>query len=391
MTINKTLTRFAVLALALALAGTACSGNAAEPEPIFDPTPSQPTYDPAAAAAAGDLTLALEAIVAETGVPALGAAAFTSEGQLDIGVAGLRKVGGAAPVLEDDLFHLGSNTKAMTAALLGLMSQQDRGVSFDTTLAEAFPAPVHADYADVTLADLLAHTGGTPEQAEDTDESLSLPEQRADVAKVVLGSAPEIAPHTQSHYSNAGYIILGAALEAATDASWEDLMRTELFGPLGMSSCGFGAPGDGSGDDTPLGHLSGEPVHLDNAPVMGPAGTVYCSMGDWGAFLTEILKGYQGSSEVFDKDTVDLLLATHDEPVDGAAGARAGRGWVLMEEGPDGPVYVHAGSNTFWLSQAVLVPEADIAIVAVSNEFSTGQPATGLALATLAEMYPGQS
>jgi CubicO group peptidase (beta-lactamase class C family) len=390
MTTYKIFTRLAVLSLGLALAATACSNSDAQPEPIFDPAdPAEQTFDPIAAAEAGDLTLALEAIVAETGVPALGAAVFTSDGPLDIGVAGLRKRGGSSPVTEDDVFHIGSNTKAMTAALLGLTAQHGRGVSFDTTLAEAFSGSIHADYADVTMGDLLAHTGGVPADAPDVDESLSITEQRAAVARMVIGSAPDSEPKTQSRYSNAGYIIVGAALEAATGTSWEDLLATELFEPLGMSSCGFGAPGDGSGDDAPLGHLSGKPVHLDNPAVMGPAGTVYCSMADWGSFLTEILRGYRADSDLFDRETVDLLLATHDEPVENGGGARAGRGWLRIDGGPDGPVYWHNGSNTFWLSQAVLVPDIDIAAVSVSNEFSTGDPATHLALATITEMYPG--
>ena len=393
MTINKTPIRLAVVALALALAGSACSGDATEREPIFDPKPAaEPTFDPVAAAAEDDLELALEAIVAETGVPAVGVAAFTSEGQLDIGVAGLRKRGGATPVTDDDVFHIGSNTKAMTAALLGLVSQQGQGVSFDTTLAEAFPGSVHAGYADVTLSDLLSHTGGTPADPPNVDTSLPVQEQRALIATKMIGSAPEVEPHTVSRYSNAGYIVVGAALEAATGESWEDLMRTELFGPLGMESCGFGAPGDGSGQDTPLGHdPAGRPIHADNLASLGPAGTVYCSMADWGAFLTEILRGYEGTSDLFDPDTVDLLLATRDEPVEDGDGVKAGMGWIRIEEGPDGPVYLHSGSNTMWLSQAVLVPDQGIAAVAVSNEFSTGQLATGLALATLSEMYAGQS
>ena len=402
MALNNTISRLAALALVVALGATACSDDAQQPEPLFDPaapaadsddlTPSsEAIFEPADASTTSELTLALEAIVADTGVPGLGAASFTSDGVHDIGVAGLRKRDGSTPVAEDDLFHLGSNTKAMTAALVGRLTQQDLGLSFDTTLAEAFSGSVHVDYADVTLADLLTHTGGTPANSPDVDESRTVPEQRALIAAKVLEAAPNVEPHTVSRYSNTGYVIVGAALEAATGKSWEDLMRTELFGPLGMDSCGFGAPGDGSGDDSPLGHdPAGRPIYADNLASIGPAGTVHCSMADWGSFLSEILRGNRGESDLFDQDTIDRLLSTRDEPVENIDGARAGMGWMVFEGGPDGPAYVHDGSNTFWFSLTLLAPDLNIGALTVSNEASTGQQATGMALETLTEMYPGE-
>ena len=42
-----------------------------------------------------------------------------------------------------------------------------------------------------------------------------------------------------------------------------------------------------------------------------------------------------------------------------------------------------------WYSQAVVVPDRDIAVLAVSNHEATGAPAVSTALAALAEMYPG--
>ena len=56
----------------------------------------------------------------------------------------------------------------------------------------------------------------------------------------------------------------------------EDLITTELFKPLGMTTAGFGPPGTPGKIDQPWGHIikNGrfEPSQFDNPPVMGPAG-----------------------------------------------------------------------------------------------------------------------
>ena len=110
----------------------------------------------------------------------------------------------------------------MTAALVGRLEEQGAPVDLDRTLAEAFPAVSSIDeaYAAVTLAQLLSHTGGIADEVElvsdDSALSLTVVEQRALVARLLLELPPPIEPGSSSHYSNLGYVVAGAALEAAT-------------------------------------------------------------------------------------------------------------------------------------------------------------------------------
>ncbi len=377
---TKRLTQVALAGAALMIVATACSSDSDKT------TTEAPTQS--------DLTSTLNEIVAETGVPGLGAAAYSGSDQLDMAVAGVRSLDHESLIEVDDAFHIGSNTKAMTAALLGRLADQDLGISFDTTLTDAFPEmEIHPDYQQVTLADLLAHTGGAPSDTPDLDaEFLSLPltEQRAVGAALILGEAPEVAPGTVGRYSNLGYVIVGAAMEAATGSSWKDLIAQELFTPLGMSSYGFGAPGDETKVDQPRGHnASGEPIFDDLPAVIGPAGTAHCSMGDWGKFLTELMSASNGASDFLSAESIDRLLRPIDGiPVEGHDNGRAALGWVVFD-GPNGLVYWHNGSNTMWYSETFLVPAIDRVVLGVSNQASTGTPAVGAALAELAEMYPG--
>ena len=94
---------------------------------------------------------------------------------------------------------------------------------------------------------------------------------------------------------NANFILAGAMLERRTGKSWEDLMTTELFQPLGMTTAGFGAPGNASDVNEPYGHsdASGQRVASkgDNTSALGPAGTMHGSLDDWAKFVRQRLDG----------------------------------------------------------------------------------------------------
>jgi len=383
------------LLLALGLAAGACSSDDDGATAASDPTGSAtatPTTEVTPSADAGpELADVLDAIVADTGVPALGAAVFDSDGLIEQAVAGQRTRGGDDPVTVDDVFHLGSNTKAMTAALLARLDEQGP-IGFDTTLGDAFgeTTDVHDDYTNVTLAQLLSHSGGAPDDDDlDIDDSLyELPvtEARALGAELVIAAAPTTPPGTMSNYSNAGYVVVAAAIEAATGRSWEELMTAELFVPLALASCGFGPPGTEGAIDQPRGHDedTGEPVYFDNPAFLAPTGGVHCSMADWGRFLVELLDGFNGTSDYLTQSSVARLIEPSPAPVPGFDGGAA-LGW-LVTDGPDGTAWFHNGSNTAWHSQAAIVPAIDRVVLAVSNEADTGEKATALAFAALSEL-----
>jgi len=68
-------------------------------------------------------------------------------------------------------------------------------------------------------------------------------------------------------YSNLGFIIAGAIAEARTGKAWKDLIRAQIFAPLGIADAGFGAPGTPGKVDQPRGHkqMAGKLTPLDPA------------------------------------------------------------------------------------------------------------------------------
>lgn len=307
----------------------------------------------------------LERIRIETGAPALGALVGDSNGIRARAVVGVRVAGKPEPVRANDPFHIGSCAKAMTATLAARLVEQGK-VRWDYTVAEAFPGlkgRIRSEYHSVSLRQLLLHRGGLP---EDRKPNLMLAfrllllrgdlrAQRLKATEMVLKRAPASQPGTQFAYSNFGYMVAGAMLEQATGQSWESLMRTYLFEPLGMRTAGFGAPRHFAG------HTGNppKPTFRDNLAVLGPAGTVHCSLSDWAAFAQLHLRGARKlPTKLLHPESFAVM---HADPYQ----QEYAMGWVISTKKPRR--LGHMGSNTFWYAAIVIQPDADRFYLAAVN------------------------
>ena len=278
-------------------------------------------------------------------------------------------------VLEPSMaWHLGSNTKAITALLYAGLVEQ--GVArWGATLGELFPdIPVHPDLAGATAQDLMAHAAGLSDFGIDTAwlnarraDRAPITEQRANFARQWLSRPPTAARGVFS-YANANYIVLGAAIEHLTATAWEAAVQAHIFAPLGLASAGFGAPrqdrlwGRASVGNSvlPLAPSS----MADNPPIFGPAGTVHMTPADYASYLAIYLNG--GAPIVRQKTRAHLLTP----PVPGVQHAG---GWGLTG-GPDAKdkALVHDGSNTLWYARAMVLPEQGLAFAAGTNRGGAG-------------------
>jgi CubicO group peptidase (beta-lactamase class C family) len=326
-----------------------------------------------------DISPMLEPLRAQHGLPAMTVGVTRGKELIALGAVGVRKLGDPTIVEVDDRWHLGSCTKAMTATLLATFVEQGQ-LTWDTTLAQAFPTvTIHADYQAVTLEQLLTHWGGAWTTLSTHQAALDLlianqgpvAQQRAMFTALMLGEAAEIPPGTMYAYSNSGYMVVGAAMERASGLSWEELIRQRVFTPLGMSSCGFGAPGDATSVVEPWGHsvTTGtlRAVFGDNPPAVGPAGTVHCSMEDWGRFLADHSAGDRGQPALLSPASYDRLHRIWP------GGGYYALGWgVTSRTWAGGTAYSHSGSNTLWLSTVWLAPAIDMSLFGVVNAVMPG-------------------
>lgn len=319
-----------------------------------------------------DLAQALEAIRAAHGIPALAAAIVTTDGATQVVATGFRKAGRPIRVTTDDLWHLGSDTKAMTATLAGTFVAEGR-LSWNEKLPALFPelaARIAPQLRDATVADLLTHRAGLVENlpwGDIAQQGGSLPRQRARAAQTLLTSPPAY-PAGSYHYSNAGFVLVGAILERIGNKPWEELITERVFRPLGMKTAGFGGVGTPGRLDEPWGHSEdGHPVLnngplADNAAVMGPAGTVHVSVEDWAKFLADQLRGANGQKALLPPS----IYAAIQTPPPGETYAF---GWgVAQRPWAGGKVLTHNGSNTMNLAICWLAPRRRFGVLVCANQ-----------------------
>jgi CubicO group peptidase (beta-lactamase class C family) len=336
------------------------------------PQTAAPAEQPAARMPA-DLAELLAPVLASSGVPALGVAVVDVDGLVGIGAAGVRVKGADDSATIDDRWHLGSCTKAMTAALAATLVRDER-IRWTSTVGEVLgPSIPDLDqgWRDVTLEDLLRHRGGAPAQppaavwtaAWQCDESPKA--CRTAFVRSLLAAPPAQARGTFA-YSNQGYAIAGRMLEVvAGDIAWEALLEERLMRPLGATSIGFGPPRRAAGEANPSGHAEdGSVSDVDNPNAIAPAGTVHSTLEDWSRFVRVFLRApREGDPLRLDRATWDALLAAPDDRAN-----PYGLGWRIAERAWGGRVITHAGSNTVWFCVAWVAPERGFAVLVACNQ-----------------------
>jgi CubicO group peptidase (beta-lactamase class C family) len=308
------------------------------------------------------------------------AALVQVDGKIEARAAvGVRATGHPEPVTQKDLWHLGSDTKAMTATLIARLVEQGF-LSYDDTMAKVFPgvaARMSPAMHDVTIAQLLTHTSGLPTLS--TPEQMpaflaviraerGLRAQRAAMVVYYLSRKPATKVGEFS-YSNIGYAIAGAVAEERTGRSWEDLVRSEVWRPLGIRSGGFGPPGKSGRFDQPLGHemrdgkwvaLDPEARDSDNPAAIGPAGTVHITLDDWLLFVQDQLDGERGAGKLLKPESYRRL---HTPATKSYA-----MGWgVLRAADGSNAVLTHSGSNGYWVADARIFPKHNLILLITTN------------------------
>jgi CubicO group peptidase (beta-lactamase class C family) len=288
----------------------------------------------------------------------------------------VRKRGSDEPFRVGDRVHLGSDTKAMTATMLATLVEEGR-LDWSSTIAEVFSgraSSLHPEFRGVTLWQLLTHRAGLPHDGPWWDLAGKTPtEKRRDLLKRMMARPPKSRPGTVHEYSNAGYAIAGLMGEQVTGQAWEELMRQRVFEPLGMETAGFGPPGTRAALDEPWGHQAdGTPLQADNAPALGPAGTVHASMPDWSRFISLHLRGERplerGAVRLLEPQTFRRLHTP-------APGTDYAAGWVLADRSwAGGRALNHNGSNTMWYCSAWLAPARDFAVLTATNQGGGAAP-----------------
>ena len=332
-------------------------------------------------------------------LPALAAAVVKDGKIVAAGAVGTRRWGTVAPVTLNDRFHLGSDTKAMTALLAAMLVDQGR-LRWNSTSAEVFPelAPqMDPIFKQLTLEQMLSHTSGLP---SDNESRLAEPYLKLilDDDAFAEGNLDEIRygllerwarlpvpgkPGERFEYSNLNYTIVGTMIERLERRTWDELMVEKVFKPLKLSTAGLGTQSSLGRVDAPLGHriVDGVPKAMlagprsDNPSVIGPAGIAHMSILDFARWAGwNAGEGRRGPALVKAQTLKKLhapvtsVVPLKDVPAGTPPPGHYALGWgSVMTAFHPNPVLSHAGSNGLNLAKINVDPQADFAVVLLSN------------------------
>ena len=191
-------------------------------------------------------------------------------------------------------------------------------------------------------------------------------------------------------------------LEQLTGRAWEELMRERLFQPLGISTGGFGPPGNAEKTEQAWGHspVLGKPLDprspAAELPLFyGPAGLAHMTVTDWAKFIALHLRGDPANPHC---QAALLKLDTFAEMHAVAPPTTHSKGWVmrgitLLATGDAGPAVTyragwfistaswakgarpgdtghylwHGGRNGMSHSVVCIAPEIDFAVLVACN------------------------
>ncbi|MBS1718286.1 MAG: beta-lactamase family protein [Armatimonadetes bacterium] len=139
---------------------------------------------------------------------------------------------------KDTAFAIGSLTKCLTAVAI-LHLEQEGKLSVNDKITKFFDN-VPAEKQDITVHELLIHTAGlgmTNSTREEGGDFAKL--SKAEGIRRILNEKLLFTPGSKPQYSNNGYVLLAAIIEAASGMTWENYIRSSQFKPAHMSNSGF--------------------------------------------------------------------------------------------------------------------------------------------------------
>lgn len=394
---NRRLLPFVTLAATLALVASCDSAPTGQPQstqtsrakPESDVPPplvaSTPLPDDAVDKAVAQLDGMAEGLLEKTGIPGM-AVAVVHGGKTvyakGFGVTDVRTRGKVDP---DTVFQLASLSKPLGATVVAHQVSQG-AIGWDTPIVSKLPWFALSDPAVtqmVTVGDLYAHRSGLPDHAGDLLEDLGY-DRRAVLER--LRQLP-LAPFRDSYaYTNFGLTAAAEAVATGAGEPWEDLSAEVLYRPLGMTSTSSRFADYETRPDRAVGHIHVdgryEPRYVRNPDTESPAGGASSSVNDLAKWLTMVLAdGKAGDRQIVAPDA--LLPALTPQSVSSPASEPAmrtgfyGFGFNVgtssaarVELSHSGAFELGAGTNF------LILPSADVAIVALTNATPAGVPET---------------
>jgi CubicO group peptidase (beta-lactamase class C family) len=265
------------------------------------------------------------------------------------------------PVSRSTQFRIYEAAMPLTATVMAKLAEEGR-IDLDAPIQRYLPEVGETTFP-VTIRSLAANLGGVRDFAE--GEEVPGPCSGAREALRHVSSQPFVRPAGLSlTVSPYGYMMLSAALEAATGQRFADLLNATISGPTGMTSTLI---------DDPRRYLPGRSQFYERGflGLLRAARTVdtSCRAGGGGLvsttedlvrFASALLRG-----EILRRETLETLFASQKT----RNGARTGYGlgWYVDTDARGRHYLWHDGRGVGGRAAIVVVPHAKLVTVMLSN------------------------
>jgi CubicO group peptidase (beta-lactamase class C family) len=298
---------------------------------------------------------------------------------------GKRALGRPEPITPDTVFPLASCSKAFTTTLMAMLVD-DETMAWDDPVRKHLPGfklPEPNAEALLTVRDLLCHRSGIGghdllwyRAPWNIDETI----RRAQLL-------PLDYPFRAGYrYSSIPFLVAGRAIEKRTGKKWEELVRTRICEPLGMSGVTFSTTDIPKEADRAAGHRLGKGGQLESMPGYeirepNPSGSVNATAADLAAWLKfHLAKGVgpDGKRRVSVKNLTETHTPQNIIPMQGSAKAlnpetvqlTYAMGWLVYDYRGK-KVVSHGGMIDGFRVQITYLPEENLGFAVLCNLHDT--------------------
>ena len=271
----------------------------------------------------------------------------------------------------DTLYDVGSISKTFTAT--GLMVLVDRGLvdlshPANDYLGRVKLSGLGGDASKATVRLVMQHRAGLPLHYQFISENE--PYRRPSMEETLFRYGIIVRPPGEAYnYANMDYGIIEYILSQVSGLSYEDFMRREVFGPLGLFHTSVG-PVPELREQTSVLYDHGKRIPYIDFDQRG-AGYIYSSAIDLVRFGMFHLKAHLADQRQVLKDTAIDTMVSDSVPVNPSAkdAGNYGLGWGIYPNryGPGLTRVRHLGGMTGATAALVLVPAKNVAVAVMAN------------------------
>lgn len=339
-----------------------------------------------------DLDAYIARTMKEFEVPGM-AVAIVKDGKIALTKGyGVRKLGDSAPVNEQTLFGIASNTKAFTAASVAVLADEKK-LSWDDRVIKHLPDFRVDDpfiTNELTVRDLLSHRSGLGLGQGDLMFWPDTDFTRGQVLASARYLKPVHSLRSRYAYNNLMFIVASELVSRVSGQKWDDFVRQRIFEPAGMTSTVISTASFKDGGNFAVPHSRGWRLEGKLVPIKGTLDDTWAGAAGVKSNAVDLAKwvnlqlnggklpdGKSVFSEQAQRQMWSMQIATPiNEPPPGLGGAKPqfagyGLGWALRDYRGH-KVVSHGGALTGMLSTVQMIPDQKLGIVVLTNQEESG-------------------